>query len=189
MNVYKLVGRNLEVTEGIRSHVEERLDKLERFFSGIVDAKVVLTVRASNVAARRNKVEMQLNVPHGIIRAEEANADMYQAIDAAVDVLERQLKKFRSKFIERSHSFNGHGANQNGRSTVLEIPETEEVEEFDPEIVRTKNFEIRPMSPEDAAAQMEALHHDFFVFANAKSGSMNVIYRRHDGNYGLIEPR
>jgi putative sigma-54 modulation protein len=179
MNVYKLVGRNLEVTESIRAHVEQRLSKLERFSPHIVDAKVVLSVKNDGRAVAPHRVEMQLNVPHGVIRAEEARQDMYVAIDAATEVLERQLKKFRSKLITRS---------QRGE-LPLEDAGVEPEEEFEVQIVRNKRFELRPMTAEDAAAQMEALGHDFYMFENSKSGHVNVIYKRRDGHYGLLEPQ
>ncbi|HWG84126.1 MAG TPA: ribosome-associated translation inhibitor RaiA, partial [Deinococcales bacterium] len=157
MNVYKLVGRNVEVTDSLRDYVANRLRKLERFSSQIVDAKVVLHVKAASALDRRNRVEMQLNVPNGIIRAEEASADMYQAIDAAANVLERQLKKFRGKFVDRAQ----RGADA---PVVDDFADDDDGEEFTPEIVRSKRFELRPMAPEDAAAQLEALGHDFYVF-------------------------
>ena len=179
MNVYKLVGRNLEITEGIRAHVAQRLSKLERFEEHIVDARVVLSVKNDGTVFAPHRVEMQLNVPHGVIRAEEARQDMYVAIDAATEVLERQLKKFRSKYITRS---------QRGElplETAIAEPDEEDMEV---QIVRNKRFELRPMSPEDAAMQMEALGHDFYMFYNAKSDQVNVIYKRRDGHYGLLEP-
>ena len=178
MNVYKLVGRNVEVTDALRGYVQTKLTRLERFSSHVVDAKVVLSIKADGKFERRQRVEMQLNVPNGIIRAEEASADMYQAIDAATEVLERQLVKFKDKFVTRAHR------------GELPLPESliEDEEDFQPEIVRNKRFELRPMNPEDAAAQMEALSHDFFVFTNASTNIVNVIYKRRDGHYGLIEP-
>jgi putative sigma-54 modulation protein len=178
MNVYKLVGRNVEVTDALRGYVQKRLSKLERFSSQIVDAKVVLSIKADGKFERRQRVEMQLNIPNGIIRAEEANADMYQAIDAATEVLERQLVKFKDKFVTRAHR------------GELPLPESliEEEDDFQPEIVRNKRFEMRPMNPEDAAAQMEALGHDFYVYTNPSTNAVNVIYKRRDGHYGLIEP-
>ncbi len=179
MNVYKLVGKNLEVTEGMRAHLDQRLSKLERFSAHIVDAKIVLSVKNDGSVYAPHRVEMQLNVPHGVIRAEEAHQDMYAAIDAATDVLERQLKKFRSKFITRS---------QRGE-LPLEQAGIEPEEEFEVQIVRNKRFELRPMAPEDAAAQMEALGHDFYMFHNAVSDRVNVIYKRNDGHYGLLEPQ
>jgi putative sigma-54 modulation protein len=178
MNVYKLVGRNVEVTDALRGYVQKRLSKLERFSSQIVDAKVVLSIKADGKFERRQRVEMQLNIPNGIIRAEEADADMYQAIDAATEVLERQLVKFKDKFVTRAHR------------GELPLPESliEEEDDFQPEIVRNKRFEMRPMNPEDAAAQMEALGHDFYVYTNPSTNAVNVIYKRRDGHYGLIEP-
>jgi putative sigma-54 modulation protein len=178
MNVYKLVGKNLEVTEAIRAHVEQRLSKLERFEEHIVDARVVLSVKNDGTNFAPHRVEMQLNVPHGVIRAEEARQDMYVAIDAATEVLERQLKKFRSKFITRS---------QRGE-LPLEAAGVEPEEDTEIQIVRNKRFELRPMTPEDAAVQMEALGHDFYMFCNAKTDHVNVIYKRRDGHYGLLEP-
>jgi putative sigma-54 modulation protein len=178
MNVYKLVGRNLEVTPAIRDHVAQRLSKLERFSPHIVDAKVVLSVKHDGRANTPHRVEMQLNVPHGVIRAEEAGTDMYAVIDTAVHVLERQLKKFRTKLITRE---------QRGEFVPEPIHE-EDTEEFRPEIVRNKRFEVRPMTPEDAAAQMEALGHDFYMFENSRTERIGVIYKRKDGNYGLLEP-
>jgi putative sigma-54 modulation protein len=177
MNVYKLVGRNVEVTDALRNYVEDRLAKLERFSSQIVDAKVVLTVRADSRNDRSHRVEVQINMPQGIIRAEEAAADMYAAIDSAGELLERQLKRFKEKVLSRQHD-----------APVLEVDSDIEDEPSSPEIVRSKRFEMRPMAPEDAAAQMEALNHDFFMFMNSETDKINVIYRRRDGNYGLIEP-
>jgi putative sigma-54 modulation protein len=179
MNVYKLVGRNLEITDGIRSHIEQRLSKLERFEEHIVDARVVLSVKNDGTTFAPHRVEMQLNVPHGVIRAEEARQDMYVAIDAATEVLERQLKKFRSKFITRS---------QRGELPVESQSAPQDDEDMEVQIVRNKKFELRPMSPEDAAMQMEALAHDFYMFFNAKTNQVNVIYKRRDGHYGLLEP-
>jgi putative sigma-54 modulation protein len=179
MNVYKLVGRNLEVTEAIRSHVDTRLAKLERFSPHIVDAKVVLSVKNDGRANAPHRVEMQLNVPHGVIRAEEAGTDMYAVIDTAVHVLERQLKKFRTKLISRE---------QRGELELPPVEAHEDEEEFAPEIVRSKRFELRPMTPEDAAAQMEALGHDFYMFQNSRTEQTSVIYKRKDGHYGLLEP-
>ncbi len=178
MNVYKLVGRNLEVTDAIREHVQQRLSKLERFSKHIVDAKVVLSVKNDGRADAPHRVEMQLNVPHGVIRAEEAGTDMYAVIDTAVHLLERQLKKFQTKLISREQR----------ADPVLMPAVTDDTDEFIPEIVRNKRFEVRPMSPEDAVVQMEALGHDFYMFENAKTERVNVVYKRRDGNYGLLEP-
>jgi len=180
MQIYKLVGRNVDVTDAIRAYLEKKLARLERYFDGIQDAKVVLSYAGSPHVERRAKAEIQLNVPGGLVRVEEEDPDLYAAIDRAVEVLETQLKRFKGRL--------------QGRRQAAPVPPPEPLEEeeappFVPEIVRVKRFEMKPMTPEDAAFQMEALGHTFFVFENADTGEINVIYRRKDGHYGLIEPR
>ena len=179
MQIYRLVGRNVEITDAIRNYLEKKLARLERYFDGIQDAKVVLSLAGSPHVERRAKAEIQLNVPGGLIRVEEEDPDLYAAIDQAVEVLEKQLKRFKGRLL---------GRRRPGLAQPAAIPEVEE-EAFTPEIVRVKRFEMKPMTPEDAAVQMEALGHSFFVFRNADTGEINVIYRRKDGHYGLIEPR
>ncbi len=178
MNIYKFVGRNVEITDAIRNYVEKKLARLERYHDAIQDAKVVLSLAGSPHVERRAKAEIQLNVRGGLIRVEEEDPDMYAAIDRAVEVLEKQLKRFKGRLMGKRHTALGQPS----------APPPEEAEEA-PEIVRVKRFEMKPMTPEDAAVQMEALGHSFFVFKNADTGAINVIYRRKDGNYGLIEPR
>ena len=190
MDIYKLIGRNIEVTDAMRTHAEEKLDKLSRYSDHIVDAKVVMSYKTDGNPALPAKVEVQLNLPHGIVRAEENGPDTYAATDMVVEKLERQLKRFKERKI----------AKRTQDPTLLEgelpplplegnLPAEvapEETEEGD--IVRVKRHVMRPMSPEDAAMQMEALGHSFFVFRNMESDDINVIYLRFDGNYGLIEP-
>jgi len=179
MNIYKLVGRDIDITDALKSYVERKTERLDRYFDQIVDAKVVLSLAGSPHVERRAKAEIQLNVPGGLIRVEESDPDMYAAIDRAVEVLEKQLKRFKGRLLGKRHS---------GSRMPPPPPVEEEPEEFEPEIVRVKRFEMKPMTPEDAAMQMEALGHTFFVFRNSDTDQINVIYRRHDGNYGLIEP-
>ncbi|MDB5046473.1 MAG: hypothetical protein JWQ08_2523 [Deinococcus sp.] len=186
MHIYKLSGRNVEVTDAMRDYVEEKLTRLDRYSDQITDARVTLTVREVRDSGRRNRVEVQLNVPHGIIRAEEHHADMYAAIDKASDVLERQLRKFKTRFLK--HRTDAIPAPEPGLAEADVAAGLDDVSEFRPEIVRQKKFDMRPMSAEDAVAQMEALGHDFYVFKNMSSDICNVVYRRHDGHFGLIEP-
>lgn len=187
MQIYQLSGRNVDVTDAMRDYVEEKLTRLDRFSDQITDARVVLTVRDVRDAGRRNRVEVQLNVPSGIIRAEEHHADMYAAIDRASDVLERQLRKFKTRYLKHRHD--GAPQPEQGLAEAdVDAGLEGDVTEFRPEIVRQKRFDLRPMSPEDAVAQMEALGHDFYVFNNMDTGGCAVVYRRRDGNYGLIEP-
>ena len=183
MHIYKLSGRNVDVTDALRDYVENKMTRLDRFNGQITDARVTLTVRDVRDASRRNRVEVQLNVPNGIIRAEEHHADMYAAIDKAGDVLERQLRKFKTKIMRHRNDTpldDGPPMSAEGSG--------DDVSEFAPEIVRQKRFDMRPMSADDAVTQMEALGHDFYVFMNMKSQSCAVVYRRKDGHYGLIEP-
>ena len=174
MNIYRLIGRNIELTEAMKTYAEEKLEKLDRFSDQIVDANVVMSYN-ERINGEPAKVEVQVNVPNGVVRAEERGLDHYAAIDLVVDKLERQLKKYK------------------GRSLAKRTEEKPPVVEPEPEvqaaqIVRTKRHAMRPMAPEDAAMEMEALGHDFYVFHNVDTDGISVIYLREDGNYGLIEP-
>ena len=175
MNIYKLIGRNLEISEAMKRYAEEKLARLNRFSDQIIDAKVVISYATNGNSAAPAKVEVQVNVPSGIVRAEESSADTYTAIDLVVDKLERQLKRFKGRMLAK-------------RSESAPVPSEEETQESQAEIVRVKRHVLRPMLPEDAAVQMEALGHNFFMFRNSQTGEVNVIYLRHDGDYGLIEP-
>lgn len=173
MEIYEIVGRNLDITDAMRSYAEDKLARLTRFFDQVVDAKVTMSYRQGR--AEPATVEVQLNVPSGLIRAEESGADTYAAVDLVVDKLERQLKRFKGRQLAR-------------RSEAPPAP-VEDVQDSDePRIARVKRHVLRPMTPEDAAIQMDALGHDFFMFRNADTEEINVIYLRHDGNYGLLEP-
>lgn len=174
MNIYQLIGRNIDVTDAMRSYAEDKLEKLERFSDQIVDAKVVMSYN-ERMSGEPAKVEVQVNVPHGIVRAEERGLDHYAAVDLVVDKLERQLKKFKGRSIAK-------------RTEEKPLPIEPEPELEEPRIVRTKKHVMRPMAPEDAAMEMEALGHDFYVFRNVDTDGITVIYLRQDGHYGLIEP-
>lgn len=183
MHIYKLTGRNVDVTDALRDYVESKLTRLERFNDHITDARVTLTVRDVRDVNRRNRIEVQVNVPNGVVRAEEHHADMYAAIDRAGDVLERQLRKYKTRQLRGRH-------NGGGEALPAEpAPDDLDGVEVTPEIVRTKRFDLRPMSPEDAVHAMEELGHDFYVFMNAGTNGCAVVYRRKDGHYGLIEPK
>jgi len=173
MEIYEIVGRNLDITDAMRSYAEEKLSRLTRFFDQVVDAKITMSYRAGRPEPAT--VEVQVNVPNGIVRAEENGADTYAAIDLVVDKLERQLKRFKGRQLAR-------------RTEAPPEPEPADEGPFEPEIARVKRHVLRPMTPEDAAIQMDALGHDFFMFRNADTEDINVIYLRHDGNYGLLEP-
>lgn len=171
-------GKNIEVTESLRQHAEQKVAKIAKLDLGFKEVEVKLVVE-KNPSIQLNQIaEVTLFGNGPLMRAEEADRDMYVAIDKAVAKLQRQIKKYHGKQIGRSH-----GQLQNRRPAV---PEGEE-ERAEPTIVKTKTISIKPMTPEEAALQMEMLGHDFFVFTNSDTGSANVVYRRNDGDYGLID--
>lgn len=167
-------GKNIDVTEGLRSAVEDKLAKLEKYFTPETSCNVTL-----GVEKERQKMEVTIPMKGHIIRAEQQSDDMYVTIDLVVDVIEAQLKKYRKKLIDKQ---------QNTDSFRKEFVEEEVADDEEIKIVRAKKFGMKPMFPEDACVQMELLGHNFFVFSNAETGEVNVVYKRKDKSYGLIEP-
>lgn len=171
-----LSGKNIEVTEGLRQAVEDKLSKLERYFTPETDIIVTLSVEKE-----RQKIEVTIPVKGNIIRSEQVSNDMYVSVDLAAEVIERQLKKYRNKF--RADQQAGAASL---RTDFIDNDYSEEDDEV--RIVRTKRFDIKPMYAEDACVQMELLGHDFYVFCNAETDEVNVVYKRKGNTYGLIEP-
>ncbi len=169
-------GKNLDVTPGLKNTITNKLGKLEKYFTP--DTEIIVTL---SVEKDRQKIEVTIPVKGDIIRSEQVSSDMYVSIDLVEEVIERQLKKYKNKLIAR-HQESGH--------FQQEFFDTEDDADTDDEIkiVRTKKFGIKPMFPEDACVQMELLGHDFFVFCNAESDEVNVVYKRKNGTFGLIEP-
>jgi len=178
MNIYELTGRNIDVTDPMRTYAEEKLARLDRFFDQIVDARVVMSFD-ERVGGAPAKVEVQVNVPNGIVRAEERGADTYTAVDLAVDKLERQLKRFKQRLRDKRVE-----APLVAVEAAAEPAETAWL----PKVVRTKRHVLRPMTAEDAALEMDERGHNFYLFRNVDTDLVSVIYLRADGNYGLIEP-
>lgn len=171
-----LSGKNLEITEALREQVNKKVSKLDRYFNEDTEAQVTMTVENY-----RHIVEVTIPFNGIVIRAEEATDDMYASIDKVLDKLERQIHKYRTKLEKRIKS----GAFKYEKPL---FSFEASVEEKTPKVVKTKRFAVKPMSLEEAILQMELLDHDFFVFTNAKTDDVNVLYKRKDGNYGLIEP-
>lgn len=168
-------GKNINVTPGLRSAIEQKLGKLERYFTP--ETEIIVTL---SVEKERQKIEVTIPIKGNIIRSEQVSDDMYVSIDLVEEVIERQLRKYKNKLIDR---------HQEGGSFRPEFTEVEEdYDDGEIKIVRTKRFGIKPMFPEDACVQMELLGHNFFVFSNAETEEVNVVYKRKDGTYGLIEP-
>ena len=176
-------GKNIEVTPGLKEVIEQKLGKLERYFTP--ETEIIVTL---SVEKERQKIEVTIPVKGNIIRSEQTSNDMYVSIDLVEEIIERQLRKYKNKLVAKSQ---GHPtASSAGNNFKQEFIESEEdsVEDDEIRIVRTKRFGIKPMYPEDACIQMELLGHSFFVFSNAETDEVNVVYNRKDGSFGLIEP-
>lgn len=169
-----IIGRNIDITEGLKSAVQEKLGKLERYFTTETEIHVTLSVEKD-----RQKIEVTIPVKGNIIRSEQVSSDMYVSIDLVEEVIERQLRKYKTKIVNQQ---------QAGGNFQKEFVEDEFLEDEEVNIIRTKKFGIKPMYPEDACVQMELLGHNFYVFRNAETDEVNVVYKRKGNTYGLIEP-
>ncbi|WP_059103359.1 ribosome hibernation-promoting factor, HPF/YfiA family [Shouchella shacheensis] len=181
---YNIRGENIEVTPAIREYVEKKVGKLERYFdtTPIADVNVKLQILGNS----ESSIEVTIPMPKLLLRGEETNADMYAAIDIVVEKLERQIRKHKTKV---NRKFRQEGSLKYMFKNELESLSdgSEEEDSDDLDVVRTKRFNLKPMDAEEAILQMDMLGHSFFVFSDAESGSTNVVYRRKDGKYGLIE--
>lgn len=167
-------GRHLEITPALKTYAEEKISKFDRYLSDISEAVVTLSIEKKY----RHKAEVLLKVNGVMIQAEGVTAEIYSSIDEVSEKLERQIKKYKEKLV----SYRKGGAKPAETAKKTATPsETGR-------IIKNKRFEIKPMSPDEASMQMELLDKNFFVFINDKSGDVNVIYLRNDGNFGLIEP-
>ena len=170
-------GKNLEVSDGLKDYVEKKVGKLDHFLPALTEARVELALEKTKNVKQSQVVQVTLRTNGTILRGEERAADFGAAIDTVVDKLHRQIERYKSK-----HT---HGRTHSERET----PPAEPIPEMEPaHIVRKKHFHILPMTDEEAIEQMELLGHTFFLFADRQNGKLNVVYRRNDGDYGLIEP-
>lgn len=172
---FLISGKNITVSEELRASIEKKLGRLERYFTP--DTKVIVTL---SVEKDRQKIEVTIPVKGKIIRSEQVSNDMYVSIDLVEEVIERQLRRYKTKLVDK------HQSGGNFQQAFIEDDYAEEDEEV--KIIRSKRFDMKPLYPEDACVQMELLGHNFFVFVNAETGETNVVYKRKGGAYGLIEP-
>jgi putative sigma-54 modulation protein len=171
-----IFARNMEVTPRLSEYVEQKVGKLDRYLPWIDDARIDLTVENTRSAAHRQVAQLTVRSRGTILRAEERTQDMFASIDAVLNKMYRQIARYKGK-------------RQDRWQTAAEVlPIVESVEEAMGEIVRVKRFDVRPMAPEEAIEQMELLGHSFYIFMNADEDALNVVYRRDDGNYGLLQP-
>ena len=173
MNII-IIGKNIDVTPGLREAVEEKIGKLEKYFTPDTEVHVTLSVEKD-----RQKIEVTIPVKGNIIRSEQVSNDMYVSIDLVEEIIERQLKKYKTRITDRE---------QGAGYFKKEFLENDYEDDGDIKIVRTKKFDIKPMYPEDACVQMELLGHNFFVFQNAENDQVCVVYKRKGNTYGMIEP-
>ncbi|MCM3162327.1 ribosome hibernation-promoting factor, HPF/YfiA family [Metabacillus litoralis] len=180
---YNVRGENIEITPALREYAEKKIGKLERYFEESVDANVNINLKYYN--EQESKIEVTIPMTDLVLRAEENHQDMYAAIDLVVNKLERQIRKHKTKV---NRKLREQGAPKFVFSNYQ--PENEVQEEIDEqeEVVRTKRFNLKPMDSEEAILQMDMLGHNFFVYTDAKTNKTNVVYKRKDGKYGLIEP-
>ena len=189
---YNVRGENIEVTDAIREYVEAKVGKVEKYFTDVPEANAHVNLKT--YSDKTAKVEVTIPLPNVVLRAEETSPDMYGSVDLVSDKLERQIRKYKTK------------VNRRQRRQTVEAPEPvdpdlldthvegldgEETEQLESdagvEIVRTKQLDLKPMHAEEAVLQMDMLGHDFFIFEDAETESTNIVYKRHDGKYGLLE--
>lgn len=172
---YTIIGRNIEVTPALKDTVQDKIGKLDKYFTPDTEVHATLSVEKD-----KQKIEVTIPVKGGIIRAEQSSSDMYVSIDLVEEIIERQIKKYKNKLIDRKQSASFFSQNF--------IEEETPQQEDEIRIVKTKRFGMKPMDPEEACIQMELLGHNFYVFLNSETEEVNVVYKRKGNTYGLIEP-
>src|SRR2546428_5437215 len=177
-------GKHMDVTPALRDYAETKVGKIARYFDQIQDAQVVLSVERRGGLGKAQVVEITVRGDGIVLRGEDASSDMYASIDLVVGKLKKQIEKYRSKFILKRRI----DASRRKASLISAAEAAQRASPRELSIVRTKRFAMKPMTSEDAILQMELLGHDFFVFRNASTMEVNVVYRRKDGQYGVIEP-
>lgn len=171
---YIISGKNIEVTEGLKSAVYDKIGKLEKYFTK--DTEIHVTF---NVEKERQKIEVTIPMKGNIIRAEQESTDMYVSIDLVVEIIERQLRKYKTKLVDQA---------QSAAYFQPAYLEEDDLDDEEIKIIRSKRFAVKPMDAEEACIQMELLGHNFYVFRNADTDEVNVVYKRKGNTYGLIEP-
>jgi putative sigma-54 modulation protein len=182
-------GRNINLSDALTAYADEKIGRLGRYLADGARCDLELSTEKNPSIADNQVAEVTIFTKGPVIRAREASPDMYASIDLVADKLERQVKRYRGKLVARSHPTHREAMAAQG----FQLPEPEEeaaaAGEAVPRIVKVKQFVAKPMTPEEATLQLELVGHDFFVFTNSESQDTAVVYRRRDGDYGLIEPR
>lgn len=175
---YNIRGENIEVTAAIRSYVEKKVSKIERYFTDVPESTAHVNLKT--YSDKTAKVEVTIPLPYLVLRAEETSPDLYGSVDLVVDKLERQMRKYKTKINRKSR--------EKGFEMQVPAGEVQDEElENDVDIVRTKRLSLKPMDSEEAVLQMNMLGHNFFIFEDAETNGTSIVYSRKDGKYGLIE--
>lgn len=188
-----VTGRNIELTPSLKDYLIEKLRRAQKHFDHPLDATALLSVAKNPSIANNQTAEVTLKVNGTVIRGEESTENMYASIDLVADKIERQLRKYKTRYWQRSPKSHKDLASGPVDASVEEdddfsVAKEIKFEDIRPKIVRSKRFPLKPMKPEEAASHMDLLGHDFFMFINLETGQVNTVYHRRDGNYGLIEP-
>lgn len=181
-----VTGRKISVTPAIKDYVDEKISRaLEVFDSNVIDAEVVLRAEKNPANPKRAICEVTVNAKGAVIRVSESEEDMYAAIDVASDKVARQLRKYKTKLVDRR---GGKSTIRHLEPEIIEMDEVIPVEEEDDLWVRVKEVEMEPMTEEHALVQTDLLGHDFFVYFDQDTHQIQVVYHRHNGGYGIIRP-
>ena len=172
---YIISGKNIEVTDGLKTGIYDKLGRLEKYFTDDTDVQITFSVEKE-----RQKIEVTIPMKGHIIRAEQASEDMYVSIDMVEEVIERQITRYKKKILDKE---------QNSAYIQSDFFDVDDEDDEEVKIIRSKKFAVKPMYPEDACIQMELLGHNFFVFRNAETDEVNVVDKRKGNTYGLIEPQ
>lgn len=191
-----VTGRNIDLTPALKDYLVDKLQRAQKHFDSVLDCKALLSVAKNPSIARSQTAEVTISVNGQVIRGEESTENMYASIDLVADKIERQLRKYKTRYFQkgikvkdkRQRAFDeiDVGAEYDDDASV-DIAVMDE-EDDSPTVVRSKKFALKPMSPEEACKHMDLLGHDFFMFVNSESNHVSTVYHRRDGNYGLIEP-
>lgn len=189
-----VTGRNIDLTPALKDYLIEKLKRAQKHFDQPLDATALLSVAKNPSIANNQTAEVTLKVNGTVIRGEESTENMYASIDLVADKIERQLRKYKTRYWQRT----AKGTHRDSAPVLVDVGAEEDddfsvekaitFEPIRPKIVRSKKFPLKPMKPEEAASHMDLLGHDFFMFINSETGQVNTVYHRRDGNYGLIEP-
>lgn len=182
---YNIKADNVEVTPAVRDYIEKKIDKIERYFPEGTSATAMVYLKAINHS--QTKVEVTIPMKNLTLRAEERHIELYAAVDLIVSKLERQIRKYKTKVNRKFRDRDGIGVAFAAVENDIRTQNEEAEDEEDLTIVRTKQFDLKPMDEEEAVLQMNMLGHNFFVFTDAESNGTNIVYKRKDGSYGLIE--